>query len=71
MEFSKRFFMGASNGILSIALLQILLIFVGGVIYYPFIKIYDNEKLKEEKEQESENERELLNNNFETKGGEI
>ncbi|MGL5368339.1 MAG: hypothetical protein ACRDAG_08560, partial [Cetobacterium somerae] len=61
----------ASNGVLSIALLQILLIFVGGVIYYPFIKIYDNEKLKEEKEQESENERELLNNNFETKGGEI
>ncbi|WP_297434096.1 PTS cellobiose transporter subunit IIC [uncultured Cetobacterium sp.] len=61
----------ASNGSLSIALLQIVLVFIGGAIYYPFIKIYDNEKLKEEKEQEGENERELLNNNFETKGGEI
>lgn len=38
----------ASNGSIKVVILQIALLFIGGLIYYPFFKLYDKLKLKEE-----------------------
>lgn len=50
----------ASGGMISVALMQLVGILVAGLIYYPFFKVWDNQKVKEEgTETESEEDEEF------------